>query len=297
MAAATAHTLPCLDLTKDPKTLEQGSQEWHNMCSTLRQVLEKYGGVLVNYDRIPGELLERMFSLMPDLFALPSETKHKNTGATRIDTYEDPSPTYEALSLGESVLIEEARAFTQQMYPDGNDHFCQTIHSISSSLLELVQIVAKMICDSYGAGSHYESLAGRMGTNFRMSKYSAPPKEEAVTGYTHTDGSFLTVLCQNDMDGLQFQSREGDWYPIHISNNSFVIFVGEAVQAWSNGRMFAVPHNVIHLGDKDRFTSILFFGPRLGEIVKAPDELTDNGQLPLFKPFSTVEYFQRMNLG
>jgi len=290
--AAPIHTLPCLDLTKDPKALEQGSPEWKKMCTTLREVLEKHGGVLVNYDTISSEQkVEKMFSVLPDLFSLPVETKRKNVGTIPYLTYYEPGPSYQAHGVEAAELVEKTRAFTQLMWPDGNDDFWQTMNSLISILQELLELITKMIFDSYSLGRQYEPLAENMEYNFRMTGYSPPPKEEPpILLPAHTDNSLLTVLCQNGVDGLEFQSKEGDWFNVNLSKGSFVILAAQGLRAWSNERIFAVNHRVTLSGDKKRASCALFCVPKGDYIVKAPDELADNEHGTFSEPYNYAKY-------
>lgn len=62
----------------------------------------------------------------------------------------------------------------------------------------------------------------------RVMKYRAPEKDESNMGLlSHADKNMLTILHQNEVEGLQVQKKDGEWIKVKLSSNSFVVMVGE----------------------------------------------------------------------
>ena len=116
-------SLPCFDLLKSPKP---GTQEWEILCQSVRAAMEEHGCILVKYDRITEEERKDTVAAMQTLFDLPAETKCKNASLSPYYTYLAPNetvPYYETMSVMNACLPEKAQAFTELMWPNGNEKF------------------------------------------------------------------------------------------------------------------------------------------------------------------------------
>ncbi|XVF55586.1 hypothetical protein PTKIN_Ptkin06aG0047800 [Pterospermum kingtungense] len=59
----------------------------------------------------------------------------------------------------------------------------------------------------------------------------------------HSDYGFLTLLLQDEVEGLQIQYK-GQWITVEPMANSFVVNVGDHLEIFSNGRYKSVLHRV-----------------------------------------------------
>ena len=108
-----------------------------------------------------------------------------------------------------------------------------TVKSMSEKMWELEHMVRKMLFDSYGAGEHYESHVESSSSLFRVMKYRTPEQgEESAMGLVaHTDKNMITVLCPNQVEGLQVQSKEeGDWIHLTPRADSFIVIIGDTLK-------------------------------------------------------------------
>ncbi|BAT78195.1 hypothetical protein VIGAN_02084300 [Vigna angularis var. angularis] len=65
-------------------------------------------------------------------------------------------------------------------------------------------------------------------TQIRLNMYNTDANKGASNG--HTDKDTLTVLCRNEVQGLQMLSRSGKWVDVEIPQNCFVVIVGDALK-------------------------------------------------------------------
>ncbi|KAE8662907.1 hypothetical protein F3Y22_tig00113124pilonHSYRG00376 [Hibiscus syriacus] len=79
-------------------------------------------------------------------------------------------------------------------------------------------------------------------------------------------------------------------YYVEPSPNSFIVMVGESLKIWLNGGLCPTYHRVMMKGDNARYSVGLFAAPRGGYQVKAPEELVDDKNPVLFKPFDYEEF-------
>ena len=49
----------------------------------------------------------------------------------------------------------------------------------------------------------------------------------------HTDMSCITILYQDEIEGLQVRSNEGEWIDINPSEGTLVVNIGDMLQAWN----------------------------------------------------------------
>ncbi|WVZ18032.1 hypothetical protein V8G54_005354 [Vigna mungo] len=127
-------------------------------------------------------------------------------------------------------------------------------------------------------------------TQIRLNMYNTDANKSAYNG--HTDKDTLTVLCQNEVQGLQMLSKSGKWVDVKIPQNCFVVIVGDALKAWSNGRLHAATHRVMMSGEKERFTFGAFVAPKDEMKIEVPCRLVDDKIHPLrYRPFNYGEFF------
>ncbi|MBA0844329.1 hypothetical protein Goarm_001430 [Gossypium armourianum] len=88
-----------------------------------------------------------------------------------------------------------------------------------------------MLIDSYGLGD--DSLKMNYTTLVRMMKYMAPPPGEYERGlFAHTDKPVSTLICEDQISGLEIEVNDGQWIKLtNLSPSSFV-FVVEGLEQW-----------------------------------------------------------------
>ena len=97
-------------------------------------------------------------------------------------------------------------------------------------LEELSHTIGLMIIDSYGLGgksaesfmTHYMLL--------RVMKYVPPPSGgNANALFPHTDKFSSVLLCEDQVAGLEIETKDGQWVKVLPSPGSFVFIVGDSL--------------------------------------------------------------------
>ncbi|KAJ0074978.1 hypothetical protein Patl1_34353 [Pistacia atlantica] len=157
-------------------------------------------------------------------------------------------------------------------------------------MMNLFQTVVKMVFQNYGVDKYYDSLVGSTRYVTACAKYKKPEKNEIYVGIgINTDKIFSTILHQKDVNGLEIQTKDGQWI-LHKppSHSSFIYSASYAFKAWSNGRIHPCCHRVKMSGNNTRFSLGLLMFHKV--VLQVPDELIDEEHPLRYKPFNHLEY-------
>lgn len=107
----------------------------------------------------------------------------------------------------------------------------ENIHSYTTEVSKLDQLVTRMLFESYGVEKYYDSHIGSTSYLLRFNGYRVPQDNEKnlLGAMPHTDASFTSILQQNEVQGLEVQSRDGAWNSVDFPSSSFVVMAGDAL--------------------------------------------------------------------
>lgn len=77
----------------------------------------------------------------------------------------------------------------------------------------------------------------------------------------HTDFGVLTVLCQDDVGGLQVQDISGAWIEAPPIEGTLVVNVGDLLARWTGNLCKSTPHRVVNKSNRERLSLVLAFDP------------------------------------
>ena len=84
----------------------------------------------------------------------------------------------------------------------------------------------------------------------------------------HTDFGVLTVLCQDEVGGLQVEDINGEWIEAPPIAGTLIVNVADLLSRWTDGAYKSTPHRVINSSGRERLSLVLAFDPD-------PDTLID----------------------
>ena len=98
----------------------------------------------------------------------------------------------------------------------------------------------------------------------------------------HTDYGAVTVLYTDEESGLQVMSSKGEWMPVPVVPDTYVVNLGDLMTFWSNGRWRSSLHRVVCPEDTstDRLSVPLFFNPSLDALVQCVPTCLAPGESP-----------------
>lgn len=102
------------------------------------------------------------------------------------------------------------------------------------------EMVTKMVFENYGVERLYESHMASTTYLLRCFYYREPQLDETDMGlHPHTDKTFISILHQDEINGLQIKSKEGQWIDVEPSPSSFLVMAGDAFMVgWSLSSFF-----------------------------------------------------------
>ncbi|KAK1376035.1 putative 2-oxoglutarate-dependent dioxygenase AOP1 [Heracleum sosnowskyi] len=289
------HKLPTIDFTNqlENTTPDSTDSSWLMKCKDVRSALEDYGCFIGVFDKVSAELDTAVFGALIELFDLPTETKMQNKSTKPLYGYVGQIPfipLYESLGIDFSNTPQGIQSFTDVMWPEGNEDFSEILLSYTKLVAEMEQMVVRMIFESYGVGKYYDNHAKAATYLCRAMEYKTPGKNQSNMGFvSHTDKDFVTILHQNQVNGLEIKAKDGEWFSVELTPSSFIVMAGEAAMAWSNNRMYSPYHRVTMNYGKEARYSIAQFSFMEG-MIETPEELVDEEHPLQYKPFDHLKF-------
>ncbi|XP_071718320.1 probable 2-oxoglutarate-dependent dioxygenase AOP1 [Rutidosis leptorrhynchoides] len=261
-------------------------------CNEVRHALEEYGCFLVVCDEITEEVNTKVYDALKTLFDLPIDTKVRNTSPKAYHGYVGQLPflpLLESLGIENATSVHGVNSFANVMWPSGNDDFCKMIQSYAKLVSEIEETVRKLVFESYGVSNYHEYYNESVTYLLRVMKYRPPSANETKIGsISHTDKTFISILSQNQVKGLEIKTKDNDWIPVKYPSSSFLVMAGDAFKAWSNDRVHSPYHRVVVEGNEHRYSLGLFTYHK--GIITVPEELVDEDHVRKFNSFDHFGY-------
>jgi isopenicillin N synthase-like dioxygenase len=286
--------------SKEGGVVKPGTTEWDSVRHQVRQALEEYGFFeAINFKKFASYIGKAILDASKQAFDLPMQTKERNVVGKPFPGYVGDYPViplYECMTINDATTFSQIESFTNTYWPQGNPSFCQTLKQFTEQVLELDHTVRRMVMESLGVEKYLKDHLESTRYHLRLTKYKEPRTDNDTTQLgllSHTDKDMISILYQNEVDGLEFQTKDGgdQWIKIKFSSpDSFFVISGDSLSAWTNGRLHSPYHRVMMTGNQDRYSVGLFSNTKGGFTVKAPEELVDEDHPLLFKPFDHLEF-------
>ncbi|GJN21639.1 hypothetical protein PR202_gb09133 [Eleusine coracana subsp. coracana] len=122
----------------------------------------------------------------------------------------------------------------------------------------------------------------------RLNRYPPCPLLPDTFGLVpHTDSDFLTVLCQDQVGGLQLM-KDSRWLAVKPIPGALIVNIGDLFQAWSNNRYKSVEHKVMTNATTERYSVAYFLCPSYDSPIGTCREPTP------YMPFTFGEYRRKV---
>ena len=268
----------------------------------------KYGfGYIINHG-IEKTLIEQLFQVSKQFHSQPLSEKmrvaldHNHRGYIAINTSTDVNSKLADVkkpNQSESfMMMREDKSELPDVYLSGPnqwpklENFKEVLEKYTLNMTKLGRNLMRLALLSSGVKDL--SVMQSLDTPtiwLRLLHYPPISKNSPSDLYgsaPHTDFGCLTILAQDEIGGLQVQTREGEWIDVPKLEGSFVVNVGDMLSRYTNGLLRSTPHRVINKSGKERFSCPFFFDPHTNAVVQP---LKGTGK-PKFSPINFGEFLR-----
>jgi isopenicillin N synthase-like dioxygenase len=315
-----SNEIPVLDLG-DYMAGKPGARE--AVAAELRQACENIGFFFISGHGVEQTLIDATFAASGDFHALPEADKlalkanEHNIGymaygastsrASKVHEGELKPNLVAAyflkrdLPLDHPDVIANKRFRGANQWPGDLGSFRQTcvtymnaMEALCLKLMPLYALALDLPADFFADAFREPQYA------LRLSHYPPSEAEENQFGVSaHTDSSFMTLLAQNDVAGLQIRSTEGDWIDAPPVPGTFVVNSGDMLRRWSNHRFLSTPHRAkASAPGTDRYAIPFFFDATADHVMACLPSCQSADNPPRYEPTTYMDYmlwFARQN--
>jgi isopenicillin N synthase-like dioxygenase len=186
--------------------------------------------------------------------------------------------------------------YQRNRWPANAPSFAETMIVNQRALLALGEelmcafAIALGLDEDYFLRLHRSPLA-TFGLNFYPKPAESPAASDVGVG-AHCDASSFTILLQDDVGGLEVQTRDGRWISAPVVPGAYIINIGDTMMGWTNGQFVSTLHRVVSRKPVDRFSATMFMNPDREVIVAPIDAFVSADQPARYTPFANDAYMR-----
>ncbi|EFJ15114.1 2-oxoacid-dependent dioxygenase [Selaginella moellendorffii] len=296
-AAAGGAQIPVLDLSEFTSSAAAGGKE--EFLRELDQACREWGAFQVINHGVPKDILQGMRNAAKHFYDVPVEEKMKY-----FVTVFDGRPMRYSTSFDSSrdVILEwkdvlripaEASALEADSVWPAKEHLPRdAVNSYGGRINDFVSVLLEAMTESLELPAGYlnEELAGReriLAMNFYP---PCPDPNQAIGLGAHSDATALTVIVQNQVNGLQLFHKDHQWVTVKMLPEALLVNLGDQLQIISNGRYHSVEHRAVVNKEKLRISVATLIGPAKSSSIAPAPQLVDKTHPALYKPVVFKDY-------
>lgn len=291
-STSTQHVIPVIDLAntgKDPNTRQE-------VISKIKEASETWGFFQVVNHGIPLNVLEDMKDGVIRFFEQDTEVKKEmyTRDQTRPLVYNSNFDLYSSPALNWRDTLACMMA-PNAPKPEDLPLVCRDILlEYGEQVKKLGIVLFELLSEALGLHpNHLKDLDCSEGNLLLCHYYPACPEPHLTMGTAkHSDSSFLTVLLQDHIGGLQVLHKE-KWIDVPPVPAALVINIGDVLQLITNDRFKSVEHRVLanNIGPRVSVASFFRAGPRAQEKLYGPiKELLSEDNPPRYKETTFADF-------
>ena len=184
-------------------------------------------------------------------------------------------------------------------WPEGMPSFKAGTLAYFDAMRPLAHRMVSVIATSLGlAEGYFDGDFHEPTITLRLIRYpSHDGAEDNQFGFApHIDTSFLTLLAQSALPGLEVRTKEGEWIRPPAIPGTFVVNTGEMLARYSNDRYTPTPHRVINANNALRHAIPFFYGPSLDAVIRCVPTCVNADSPPRYEPLLYADHRRKLNL-
>ncbi|KAK7290819.1 hypothetical protein RIF29_05536 [Crotalaria pallida] len=272
--------LPIIDLN----LLNLGHFEREKCMKEITEAAKEWGFFQVVNHGVSQELLLNLKFEQMKVFQRPFATKSQEDFMNLPpNTYRWGNPS--ATNLSQIIWSETFFILLQDVARmDQQESIRSTMEAFASEVIALAESLVQILAEKLSINFSYFQENCSANTCFlRLNRYPPCPFPSNMFGLIpHSDSSFLTIVHQDHVGGLQLM-KDGNWVDVKPIPRALIVNIGDLLQALSNGFYKSVQHRVVAT-ENERYSVAYFYNP-------CPDaEIESHGTPPLYRKFTFGEY-------
>ncbi len=171
----------------------------------------------------------------------------------------------EFFHVGRELTAEqqERLGYWKNVWPDEIDlkePLCNLFEALGTYMVPLQEAMAEAIGERKDL---FSEMTAEGDVLLRVSHYPPNPPENLLWAAEHTDIDLFTILPRATADGLQLLNREGEWIPVKVPENAFIVNCGDMMENITNGEFHSGLHRVkAEEQNVERYSMVIFIHPR-----------------------------------
>ncbi|MCJ1291609.1 2-oxoglutarate-dependent dioxygenase mpl2 [Xylographa carneopallida] len=315
-----AFYIPSVDIT--PYLADPASPAAQTVIADIRTACLSTGFFQLLGHGVPADLQARVFAGVAKFFALPQPAKRairatKDTGFRGYDLLASQSYEADVLAdlkegffMGADLAPTHPHVRAKRFFAAPNvwppeellpaNEFREPLERYYEAMLRLCGTVLDLLAATlpYGPGIFDDFRGPEPACPQRLLHYPPTPPQalakRQLGASAHTDFSAVTLLLQDEHEGLEVLDREtGMWVLVPPNPDAYVVNLGDMMKVFTRGVYQSSMHRVVNKNKTDRYSVVWFLDGNL-DCKLVPVGSTDEAERE--KAMTAEEYmFDRMN--
>ncbi|MES2265532.1 MAG: 2-oxoglutarate and iron-dependent oxygenase domain-containing protein [Bacteroidota bacterium] len=303
--------IPRLDLN----TYINGTAEERKAFSdSIGKAFNETGFVTITNHGLSKELIDKLYTQVKALFALPEDVKQKYeipglagqrgyTGKNKETAKGFKVPDLkEFWQIGQTVTDNDP---IKETYPDNiqvaeQPEFNSTTLEVYKKLEAAGTHLLRAIAVYLGLDENYFDDKVHNGNSILRTLHYFPIEnpdalpDDAVRAGAHEDINLITLLIGASADGLELLTRDNQWFPVTAFGEDLVVNVGDMLQRLTNNKLKSTTHRVVNPPREQmknsRFSVPFFLHPKTTMDLTSLPSTIDEQHPKLYTDITAGEY-------
>jgi isopenicillin N synthase-like dioxygenase len=268
----------------------------------LRRALEGTGFVYVRGLPIAAPMVSGAFAAMRRFFAQPAEAKRRfayagveaNFGYQGLEVESldplAPPDLKEAFTMRNPLGVESSAAWPDASFRETAQGFYKASMVAAYRMLEILGACLEVPPNFFGSRHTGQNITLR----FLHYPANLEPRAMQQGAGAHTDYGSITLVFQQDVDGLEVCGPDGLWHRAPPVPDCVLVNTGDLMQRWTNDRFRSTLHRVLPIsGPRDRYAIALFVDPDTAVNVECLDSCVARDHPARYAPITAGEHIRR----
>ncbi|RMZ86195.1 hypothetical protein DV737_g193, partial [Chaetothyriales sp. CBS 132003] len=287
-----------------------------NLVEQVRKCCLHNGFFQIVGHRVPSDLQENILRNVKRFFALPVEAKEEilkdknswNRGYERIGSQIFEPGTApdlkEGFYIGEEISQDHPYFINKRLnsgpniWPESMENV-EEFKSVSLVYYDAMNSLARDVLTVIGQTldldpNYFKAFTAGAVATLRYLHYppQAPDSDEKITRGigAHTDFGSVTLLMQDEVDGLQvYEKNTDEWIDVEPTQGAYVVNLGNMFMRWSNDKYISNLHRVINKSGKERYSVPFFYHGNPDYVIECLPNCRREGEPAKYPPISVED--------